>query len=148
MEDFGQYDPASEEQVKAFETGQNGPNESNTLDFSTGFEKSRWNKVILKRLIENVLEDRENDGSWNIPDVSNDYLLALFYGQLKRSREAWRLVQKRPLIDEGRMETTAELTQRIEDYSSQRLALVGSRARRDRVSTCSSSIAHYLTLLH
>jgi len=90
--------------------------------------------MILKRLIHNILEDHENNGIWNIPNVSDNYLLALFYRQLKQLREAWRLVQKRPIIEEGCMETTEELTHRIEEYSAQQLTLVGSRTCQNRVS--------------
>lgn len=134
MADFALYDPAPPAAVQAFETGPHGPNDQNVLDFGKGFEKSRWNKVILKKFVDNLLEERREDGSWDISDVSNQYLLALFYGQLKRSRESWRQVQNHPIIDEGRMETTAEVAERIDEYTIQRLAMVGSRSRRERVS--------------
>ncbi len=125
MADFALYDPAPPATVQAFETVQMVPNDQNVLDFGRGYEKSRWNKVILKKFVEDLLEERREDGSWDISDVSNQYLLALFYGQLKRSREAWRQVQNRPLIDEGRMETTAEIAERIDEHTIQRLAMVG-----------------------
>jgi len=63
---------------------------------------------------------------WSIPDVSSEYLLALLQGQLKRSREAWRLVQSRPNIEEGQLETPEELAQRVEETTTLRLAVVGS----------------------
>ncbi|KJA13945.1 hypothetical protein HYPSUDRAFT_1074622 [Hypholoma sublateritium FD-334 SS-4] len=121
--DFALYEPAPPAAVEAFETGPHGPNNQNVLDFGKGFEKSRWNKVILKKFVEDLLEERREDGSWDVSDVSHQYLLALFYGQLKRSREAWRQVQSRPIIDEGRMETTTEVAERIDEYTIQRLAM-------------------------
>lgn len=81
--DFAQYHPAPAAVVEAFETGMQGPDESNTLDFNKGFEKSRWNKVILHRLYNRLLVDRETDGTWNVPDVPEEYLIALLNGLLK-----------------------------------------------------------------
>jgi len=48
--------------ISAFETGQDGPDDSNPLDFGPGFKKSRWNKVILRRLMRGLLEERRQDG--------------------------------------------------------------------------------------
>ncbi|KAF9555247.1 hypothetical protein CPC08DRAFT_766063 [Agrocybe pediades] len=132
ISDFSMYQPASTEEVNAFETGKEGPDDRNILDFGRGYEKSRWNKVILKRLVQDLREEREADGTWGLCEVDDDYLLALFYFQLKRSRDAWRLVQSRPNLEEGRMETADEVAERVDELSAQRLASVGSRSRRER----------------
>ncbi|KAF9544842.1 hypothetical protein CPC08DRAFT_716377 [Agrocybe pediades] len=113
--DFAEYDPAPTAAVADFETGKEGPDSHNVLDFGGSFERSRWNRVIIKRLVDDLLEEREEDGTWNICDVSNDYITALFYGQLKRSRETWKKVQKRPNMEEGRLETGQEVLQRVEE---------------------------------
>ncbi|KAF9548079.1 hypothetical protein CPC08DRAFT_769319 [Agrocybe pediades] len=130
--DFAEYEPAPSVAVAAFETGKEGPDSNNVLDFGSSFERSRWNRVILKRLVDDLLEEREEDGTWTVCDVSNEYLMALFYGQLKRSREAWKKVQKRPNMEEGRLETGDEVLQRVEEQSALRLAVVASRSRRER----------------
>lgn len=129
MADFSKYNPATSIAVQEFEDGLGGSGVTNVLDFGKGYEKSRWNKTILTKLCHDLLVEHESDGTWNVPDISNDYLMALFYGQLKKSREAWSLVQLHPNIEAGHMETIEEVSRHIEEYTEDRLTAVGSRAR-------------------
>lgn len=109
------------------------PGNTWVLDFNKGWERSRWNKLVLHRIYEQVLLRSREDG-WNVPNVSEEYLVGELYGQLKRAREAWSRVQPRYQPSTGRLETAEEVMERIEATNTQRLGSVGSRARRERVS--------------
>lgn len=109
------------------------PGNTWVLDFNKGWERSRWNKLVLRRIYEQVLLKSREDG-WSVPNVSEEYLVGELYGQLKRAREAWSQVQPRYQPSTGRLETAEEVMKRIEATNTQRLGSVGSRARRERVS--------------
>lgn len=110
-----------------------GPGDTWVLDFNKGWEQSRWNKLILRRIYEQLLLRSREDG-WSVPNVSEEYLMGELYGQVKRAREAWSLVQPRYQSSTGKLETIEEVTKRVEDANAQRLGSVGSRARREQVS--------------
>lgn len=88
-------------------------------------------------MVDELLEDRQNDGGWNTTEVPDDYLLGLFLGQLKRSREAWSKAQPRFSEERRREETEEEVVDRFTSYESKRSKAVGSRARRQHVSLLS-----------
>lgn len=39
------------------------PDDHNVLDFGKSFEKSRWNKAITTKFVEDLLKERQEDGS-------------------------------------------------------------------------------------
>ena len=88
MDDFFNYVPASNDLVAAC-CNSGVPPDVFQLDFGKGWEKSIWNRTILRRIYDDILAVRETEGGWGLPDVSEDYLLGLLYMQLKRSREVW-----------------------------------------------------------
>lgn len=110
-----------------------GPGDTWILDFNKGWDRSRWNKLILRRMYEQILLKSREDG-WSVPNVSQDYLMGELYGQVKRAREAWSHVQPRYQSSTGGMETAEEVMKRVETMNGQRLGSAGSRARRERVS--------------
>lgn len=132
--DFSTYEPAPVEAVLAYEEGDNGPGDTKVLDFSKGWERSRWNKTIINQLYNLIVTTRTSEGGWNVPNVSEAYIKGELYGQLKRAREAWSTVQPRFSSTTGRMETMEEVAGRVGTSVSQRLKAVASRSRRLRVS--------------
>lgn len=115
------------------EVEMSNPENTWVLDFNKGWERSRWNKLVLRRIYEQVLLRSREDG-WSVPNVSEEYLVGELYGQLKRAREAWSQAQPRYQSGTGRLETAEEVMERIEATNTQQLGSVGSRARRERVS--------------
>lgn len=133
ISDFSFYKPVPEDAVGDCETEIGGPGDSWNLDFNKGWERSRWNKLVLHRIYEQILlKSREDE--WNVPNVSEEYLMGELYGQVKRAREAWSHVQPRFQPSTGRLETAEEVMERVEATNTQRLGSAGSRARRERVS--------------
>ena len=124
----------SNDLVAACHSSSSVPPDVFQLDFSKGWEKSIWNRTILRRIYDDILAVRETEGGWGLPDVSEDYLLGLLYMQLKRSREAWSRMQLRFLSDRGRGETTQEAAERVIGQTGQRYQANSSRSRRQRVS--------------
>jgi hypothetical protein len=133
-DDFFDYVPASNDLVAACRNSDGVPADVFQLDFGKGWEKSIWNRTILKRISEDILAERETDGGWRLPDISEDYLLGLLYMQLKRSREAWSRMQPRFLSDSSRGETAQEAAERVIRKTNQRYQANSSRSRRQRVS--------------
>lgn len=102
------YTPAANNAVIACDGGTDVPEGIWQLDFGKGWEKSRWNWTILRWMVDDLLEMCQQEGGWNTPDVSEDYLLGLFHGQLKCSHEAWIQVQPRFSMENRREETEEE----------------------------------------
>jgi hypothetical protein len=79
--------------VAAVHNGAPLPDDTIQLDFSRGYEQSRWNTLVLTKHYKTLLNSRAEDGGWGLPDVTEGYLLGLLHGHLKRSREGWAKVQ-------------------------------------------------------
>jgi hypothetical protein len=133
-DDFFDYIPASNDLVAACRDSSSVPSDVFQLDFGKGWEKSIWNRTILRRISSDILTERETDGGWGLPDVSGEYLLGLLYLQLKRSCEAWSRMQPRFLSDNSRNETAQEAAERVIGQIDQRYQANSSRSRRKRVS--------------
>lgn len=133
MSDFSVYSPAPEDAVADCEIEMTDPGNTWVLDFNKGWERSRWNKLILRRICTQVILKSRED-VWNVPNVSEEYLMGELYGQVKRAREAWLQVQPRYQSTTGRLETMEDVRKRVEAQNAHRLDSAGSRARRDRVS--------------
>lgn len=133
-DDFFDYIPASNDLVAACRNSSSVPSDVFQLDFGKGWEKSIWNRTILRRISNDILTECETDGGWGLPDVSEDYLLGLLYLQLKRSREAWSRMQPRLLSDNSRGETAQEAAERVIGQTNQRYQTNSYRSRRKRVS--------------
>jgi hypothetical protein len=124
-----------EEDVQACNIGNGGgPGVDLRLDFSRGYLTSRWNRIILERVYRVISDSRKQQNGWNLPDVSEEYIMGELYGQLKRAQEAWALVQPRFLPHCGQLESPEQVTKRVESYYSKRVTESGSRALRMRVS--------------
>ncbi|KAG6864184.1 hypothetical protein C0991_011759, partial [Blastosporella zonata] len=129
-DDFSQYTPAASDQVSLVNNGANLPDDVIELDFARGYEKSRWNNLILRKHYQDFIGIREEDGGWGLLDVSEGYLLGLFHGQLKRSRDGWAKSQPRFSQTTGILETAREAQGRAAEQTASHLESVTSRSRR------------------
>jgi hypothetical protein len=133
--DFASYRPADAADVEACNAGtSDGPGQDLRLDFSRGYLSSRWNRIIINRIFALIQTARDNQGGWGLPDVSEDYIKGELHGQLKRSQEAWALVQPRFLHASGQLETPEQVVARVEQYYNKRNSVSTSRVLRKRVS--------------
>lgn len=114
------------------------------LDFGKGYEKSRWNIIILGRLLKKMMDLRTQAGGWGLPDVSDGYLMGLLQNRLKQCREAWAKPQPRFSSAHGRLETEEEALDRASHNETVRLASSASRSRRQMVSMVSRFGADFL----
>src|ERR1700722_1949325 len=137
--DFAYYAPANKDDVGECNRGAGpGPGQDLRLDFSMGFSRSRWNRMILQKICDQTRALREEQGGWGIPDVSEAYIMGELEGQLKRSREAWALVQPRLSSESGTIETREQTASRVQSYSAKRRADVSGRSLRKAVSLLSA----------
>lgn len=133
-QDFQDYVPAAAAAVSAVKDGDRLPNDILDLDFTAGFEKSRWNTLLMHRLCDELLQSREEEGGWGLPDVNEEYLLELLRGQLKRSRSAWARKQPKFSQTTGRFETNAEAADRANDVHATSYQEKRYRSRRKAVN--------------
>ncbi|KAJ7105940.1 hypothetical protein C8R44DRAFT_886384 [Mycena epipterygia] len=95
--DFHDYQSVTEEDARRCEVGEKSPPEGSCqLYFGFGWANSLWNKQVLETLIQKLLKARAKDsGHYEIPDVAEGYILALFVNRLKDARGQWALYQPR-----------------------------------------------------
>jgi hypothetical protein len=138
FDDFTSYIPANEKDVELCNSGVgNGPGDSDVrLDFNKGYASSRWNKLILHRIL-NIVTTRSQENGLMLPKVSEAYLMGLLEGQLKRSQGAWAQHQPRLQLETLEWESPAKREERVKDQHQRRLVEVGARALRKRVSSYS-----------
>ena len=90
------------------------------LDFGQGYEQSRWNELVLKRLCQDLLQTHTDEGGWGLPDVSENYVQGLLHGHLKRSHDAWAVRNPRFSSTTGGFETNSEADKRADDAAALR----------------------------
>jgi hypothetical protein len=127
------YTPTSNKDVVACNEAVDVPEGTWQLDFSKGWEKSRWNCIILSRMVNDLLTMCKEENGWNVVDVSDNYLLGLFYGQLRCSCKAWSQVQLRFSVENKHEETEEEAVNQAISYESKQYKAVGSRACQQQV---------------
>lgn len=101
---FHDYVPAQEAQVNAVKNGTDLPPSVLVLDFSRGYEQSRWNELVLKRLCQDLLQTHTSEGGWS-----------LLHGHLKHSHDAWAVRKPRFSLTTGGFETNFEADQRADE---------------------------------
>ncbi|KAJ7435336.1 hypothetical protein B0H11DRAFT_1937640 [Mycena galericulata] len=114
--DFFDYEGISEATSKRCEKGETAPEASTSkLYFGPGYTTSLWNKTILEKCIQEMLNKRDEDPNrYEVPDVSHGYLLALFHNYLSESRITWSRHQPRM------GETFTEARRRAGEYDMER----------------------------
>ncbi|KAJ7880095.1 hypothetical protein B0H13DRAFT_2542436 [Mycena leptocephala] len=76
-----------------------------------------WNKKILEMCVQQVLQKRKEDpGAYDVPDISEGYLFALFHNFLKDARNEWSRHQPRL------GESVVDVRKRVEAYEVDRRA--------------------------
>ncbi|KAJ6579914.1 hypothetical protein B0H10DRAFT_2443322 [Mycena sp. CBHHK59/15] len=133
-DDFVAYKPIPAEEVALCNDGSCGPTvEDYRLDFSEGYRNSRWNEIIVDKIVDTALATLEKAGS-NLghPPVTRDYLVGEIYGQLTRAHDAWALYKPCFVKAVGRMETQLEADARAHGYAEKRGAQVIDRAQKKR----------------
>jgi hypothetical protein len=76
------------------------------------------------------------EGGWNLPDVSENYVLGLLRGHLKRSHDIWAVRKPRISSTPGgfKFETDIEAGQRAAEAAASRSSDTVCRSRRASVS--------------
>ncbi|KAF8170501.1 hypothetical protein K438DRAFT_2060424 [Mycena galopus ATCC 62051] len=91
--DFFDYEGVAGATVKRCEAGDPSAHPQGTNDklfFGEGWATSLWNRMIFDKAIEELLAQRAKDpGQYDVPDVSKDYLVALFINCLRLGRAEW-----------------------------------------------------------
>ncbi|KAJ7435677.1 hypothetical protein B0H11DRAFT_2295394 [Mycena galericulata] len=128
--DFKSYQPIPLERVEACNNGEGGPEPGEyTLDFSEGYLTSLWNKKVINKLTQSFLAAHTTSShGWGLPQVTTEYVQGEFYGQLKRSQQAWAQWRPRYIFNLNRMETEAEVRARVEAYQGDRQERVNTRS--------------------
>ncbi|KAJ7473861.1 hypothetical protein B0H11DRAFT_2236345 [Mycena galericulata] len=111
--DFQIYNPAEKAEVAACEDGlADPPDDLFQWDFGSGYTVSRWNDLMIAKVVDAVLEEDGEDGEIANAGVERDLLEALMWERVGRYRGAWKGFQ--PRFDEslGRMETKREAKDR------------------------------------
>ncbi|KAJ7798550.1 hypothetical protein B0H14DRAFT_2617811 [Mycena olivaceomarginata] len=95
--DFFNYEGVSEATHKGCEDGLVAPEgPTSKLYFGPGWVNSLWNKKIFQHSIRRILQKRAEDpGHYDVPDVKEDYLMALFSNLLREARAGWSRHQLR-----------------------------------------------------
>ncbi|KAJ7089906.1 hypothetical protein C8R44DRAFT_892093 [Mycena epipterygia] len=144
--DFEIYNPAEEAKVAACENEFTDPaDDLFQWDFAPGYAQSRWNDLMIVKVVDAALKADGEDGDIAKGGVERDYLEALMVDKLARYRTAWKGFQPRFNESLGRMETAREARARGVQTSEQhqlscRSTSAKSRKFEDRVNTTTATI--------
>ncbi|SJL16790.1 uncharacterized protein ARMOST_20319 [Armillaria ostoyae] len=122
--DFSIYILANSTDVDAYNQGDgSSPGDSVDLDFGYNWRNSLWNTAVLQTLLQRVRIGQHEEES--LPDVTDDYIIALLWGQLKQSQEAYakcrpRLLGTRLETNEEAREYARKLSRSLKDTKYQR----------------------------
>jgi hypothetical protein len=113
------------------------------LYFGPSWATCLWNKKIVEFFVQQVLKRRKDDtNAYDVPDVSDVYLSALFYNFLKDARTEWSRNQLH------HRESVVEARKRIEAYKVDRRARNIANSRSKNVSggpTCTLGVNGLIT---
>ncbi|KAJ6608044.1 hypothetical protein B0H10DRAFT_2227261 [Mycena sp. CBHHK59/15] len=116
--DFYDYQGVTNETHERCEDGETAPDANSnrcTLYFGFGWANALWNQHIVDNLVKLVLRKRAEDpGRYDVPDVSDEYLKALFNNYLKEARAEWSRHQPRA------GESLEDARERAEAYDAER----------------------------
>ncbi|KAF8147653.1 hypothetical protein K438DRAFT_1779972 [Mycena galopus ATCC 62051] len=111
--DFIHYEPATDEQVAQCgeANGERPVPGVSPFYFRKGFQTCMWNDMLLRGLVGDLRKQRAEDPNrLGIPDVSTDYLIALFLNHLREGRLVWARLKPRL----GESVEMAEVRQTVE----------------------------------
>ncbi|KIK54517.1 hypothetical protein GYMLUDRAFT_63120 [Collybiopsis luxurians FD-317 M1] len=155
--DFMQYESADPLRVSLFEDGHGeGPDKEMQLALEKGYVNSRWNRVLTSQISRTILQTRDVDSQkWNLPDVTEKYILSLVQNQFKEAQRAYLHAEQKLLEEDGqpRRESWEEVKDRIHEYyhgsdkKSGRWKRVESRSIRAQASYCTAEL-HLLKVIN
>ncbi|KAJ7220376.1 hypothetical protein C8J57DRAFT_1254212 [Mycena rebaudengoi] len=111
VSDFQIYNPAGEATVDACEEGLDDPADDHfQWDFNSGYTTSRWNDLMISKVVDAALEDADITEN----DVERDLLEALMAEKLIRDSSpasmkvgtAWRRSERRGLVEHRKLSST------------------------------------------
>ncbi|KAJ7450349.1 hypothetical protein FB451DRAFT_1410342 [Mycena latifolia] len=144
--DFQLYNPAEPTKVAACKDGLADPAEDLfQWDFSPGYTQSRWNDLMIAKVVDAALEADGEDGAFAEGGVERDFLEAVMADKLVRYWGEWKGFQPRFIESLGRMETKREAkargTQAFEQHQlTARSTSAKHRKFEDRLQTITATI--------
>ncbi|KAJ7604972.1 hypothetical protein FB45DRAFT_1042883 [Roridomyces roridus] len=110
ISDFGVHVPATPEQVEACEQDllHDPPADLYQFDFGPGYLKSRWNDLMMQKIVNEILHEEGEDGPIIQAQVHRDVLELKLSEHLAKYRAEWKKWQPQYLEDQNRMETATE----------------------------------------
>ncbi|KAJ6627301.1 hypothetical protein B0H10DRAFT_1941426 [Mycena sp. CBHHK59/15] len=113
-DDFILYMPVPAEDVALCNGGIWGPAiDEYRLDFSEGYRSSKWNEIVIGKLVAKVLAVLE---CLDLPSVSEEYLEGEIHRQVIRARNAWALHQPHFMKESNQMEMQEEAHARANGF--------------------------------
>ncbi|KAK7041270.1 hypothetical protein R3P38DRAFT_3179908 [Favolaschia claudopus] len=107
--DFEHHNPASEASVSACEAGEDPPDELFQWDFSPGYLQCRWNKLMIKKIVDTLLAEHEEDQEDFIEVGANRVFMEnAMKDKLATWRGSWHKFQPRFSSATQHVETSAE----------------------------------------
>ncbi|KAJ7642980.1 hypothetical protein DFH06DRAFT_1136958 [Mycena polygramma] len=111
--DFQIYNPVEPDDVTACEDEIADPADNLfQWDFSPGYIQSRWNELMIAKIVDAALAEDGEDGPIAESGIERDSLEALMVAKLSRYRAGWKDFQPRFNDGLGRMETKREARER------------------------------------
>ncbi|KAJ7763355.1 hypothetical protein B0H16DRAFT_1455207 [Mycena metata] len=144
--EFSIYNPAEEHKVAACEKDfVDPPNDVFQWDFSPGYGQSRWNQLMIEKIVDAALESDGDRGPIAMADVDPEYLKKLMKEKLKRYHSGWKGFQPHFNEELGRMETMREAQARgTQAYEQHQLAARSNSSKHrkyeDRIQTITAAI--------
>ncbi|KAJ7128014.1 hypothetical protein C8R44DRAFT_873782 [Mycena epipterygia] len=144
--DFQIYNPVERTKVAACEDGLADPaDDLFQWDFSSGYTQSRWNDLMIVKVVDAALEADGEDGVIAEGGVEGDFLEALVAEKLVKYWGEWKGFQPHFMESLGRMETKREArargTQAFEQHQlASRSTSSKHRKSEDRVQTITATI--------
>lgn len=127
-DDFAHYKPATDQQEADCGKleGEKPLLGVSPFFFGTVFKLSMWNDILLRALVDDLRRMREaHSNKFGLPDVSTDYLLALFLNCLADAQAQW--ARQQPRLGE-----TGDMTQaRVQQFDERTKTAKNSRARKE-----------------
>ncbi|KAK7021535.1 hypothetical protein R3P38DRAFT_3541098 [Favolaschia claudopus] len=145
--DFDHHNPASEASVSACEAGEDPPDELFQWDFSPGYLQCRWNKLMIKKIVDILLAEHEEDQEDFIEVGANRVFMEnAMKDKLATWRGSWHKFQPRFSSATQHVETLAEAHARAVQAKEQhqlemRSLALKTRKLGDRIETSTHTIA-------
>ncbi|KAK6988359.1 hypothetical protein R3P38DRAFT_3291134 [Favolaschia claudopus] len=126
------HTPAPEALVSATEAGVDPPADLFQWDYSSGYLTSRFNRLMIEKIVDKVLEDEEDAEVFASVGADREFLTNAMKDKLKDWRGGWNKFQPKYQPAAGRIETKAEAHARALQKLNQHQLEMRSLASKDR----------------